>query len=345
MSTRPHRRRPAFTLIELLVVIALIGLLIALLLPAVQQAREAARRLQCKNHLKQIGLAFHNYHTAHSVLPPGYVSAGSWPNFPGLAPADFDAATWDAAPGWGWGALLLPFLDQAPLAQSLDWRLPVWHPQHAPAITTLLPVFQCPTVTGLRGPFIVVDAAGVPLLKASNSVRLARSHYVATHGQEECWGDCGGPLGTVNGNAARLADGPFYRNSRTRFRDFSDGLSNGILLGEHTSTLSDKTWVGVVPGAFTHPRLDSPENAPESAATLLLVHTGPAIGEVDLLGNPIIHPPNFPTLHVCQMQAEHPLGANVLLGDGSVRFVSDSVDLNTFAALNSISEGEVIGAY
>src|SRR5205809_2892375 len=105
-------RRSAFTLIELLVVIAIIAVLVALLLPAVQQAREAARRSQCKNNLKQIGLALQNYHSSANRFPPGYVAGATYP------------AT---SNGWGWSAMILPYLDQAPLYRKINFGLPVEH--------------------------------------------------------------------------------------------------------------------------------------------------------------------------------------------------------------------------
>jgi prepilin-type N-terminal cleavage/methylation domain-containing protein len=345
ISTYPANRRKGFTLIELLVVIAIIAILISLLLPAVQQAREAARRTQCRNNLKQLGLAVHNYESSHTTLPSGYISFGRYSQITTLAADDFDAVTWDGTPGWGWGTLLLPYLDQAPLATALNASLPIWDLSHSTAVTTKLPAFLCPSVSGSHDALTVVDAANAPLLKQGRQVRLGRSHYVASHGQEECWGDCGGPSGGHNGDVARIADGPFYRNSHTRFRDVADGLSNTVLLGEHTSRLSDKTWVGVVPSAVVFPRLSSPDNAPESAAGLVFVHSGPAIGEADLFGNPIIHPPNYPTLHVCQMQSEHTGGAHCLMGDGAVRFISENIHRPTFAAMTSIREGEVVGEY
>lgn len=113
-----------FTLIELLVVIAIIAVLVALLLPAVQQAREAARRTQCKNNLKQMGLALHNYHDVHTVLPAGYFS---FPTSDGTGPAsaEIDPDTWDGGPGWGWGASILPFLEQSSITKQIDTRNPI----------------------------------------------------------------------------------------------------------------------------------------------------------------------------------------------------------------------------
>src|SRR5690606_17395554 len=146
-------------------------------------------------------------------------------------------------------------------------------------------------------------------------------------------------------DVSRVADGPFFRNSRTQFRDITDGTTNTIFLGEHSSTLSEKTCVGVVRGAFTHPRFSTPENGPDATATLMHVHAGPPGGELDITGFPIIHPVNFPTYHVGQMFSEHPGGGQIGLGDGSVRFVSENIDLLLWAELSSMGEGEVIGEF
>lgn len=353
------RNSRGFTLIELLVVIAIIAVLVSLLLPAVQQAREAARRSQCKNNLKQIGLALHNYHDTHSAFPAGYYS---WGTSNGSAPAwaNIDPDTWDAAPGWGWGTMLLPFLDQSSLYNRLDVNRACFDPSNAISVATKLPVFLCPTSSGEEEPFLAQDDTGSPLTINGNQILLGRSHYVASHGQESCWGECGSSttgevftniytsstaMVTINGDASRVADGPFFRNSRTKFRDVTDGTSNTIFIGEHSSKLSDKTWVGVVPGAFTHPRFSTPENGPDAAATLTLVHAGPSGGELDITGFPIIHPINFPTFHVGQMYSEHIGGGHILLGDGSVRFLSENIDLFLFAELSSMNEGEPVGPF
>lgn len=352
-------QRRAFTLIELLVVIAIIAILISLLMPAVQQAREAARRTQCRNNLKQLGLALHNYHDVHSRFPAGYFS---YPTSDGSAPAwaELDAQTWDGAPGWSWAAMLLPHLDQANVTNAIDFDQPLWDPRHRDAIATKLSVFLCPSSSGGDEPFTVEDASGAPRLINGQPITVGRSHYVASHGQESCWGECGAASTgivftdiytsttrtvTINGDVGVVSDGPFYRNSGTRFRDVTDGLTNTIFLGEHSSKLSDKTWVGVVPGASTPPRFTSPENGPDAAATMVLVHGGPSGGELDITGFPIIHPVNFPTYHVGQMYSEHVGGGHICLGDGSVRFVSENIDLFLWAELSSMNEGEVTGEF
>src|SRR5579871_5884386 len=135
--------RKAFTLIELLVVIAIIGVLVGLLLPAVQKVREAAARMSCENNLKQIGLALHNYESAYQKLPPGYVASGAYVN-----------GTSDTAPGWTWGALILPFMEQQNLYQQYNLSQPV---QNCPAAQTRVTTFICPSDIAPDAPFAVTD--------------------------------------------------------------------------------------------------------------------------------------------------------------------------------------------
>ncbi|PQO31363.1 prepilin-type cleavage/methylation domain-containing protein [Blastopirellula marina] len=348
--------RRGFTLVELLVVIAIIGVLIALLLPAVQQAREAARRMQCTNNLKQIGLAVHNYASTHRVFPSGYVSYATRDGN-GPAWAAIDSDTWDAAPGWGWAALILPFMEQRTITDSLNMGRSIWDSANRPFIDTKLEAYLCPSSSGDHDPFTLRDSSGNALSRYGSSIVVGRSHYIASHGQESCWGDCGssasGPVFTniytgatktvqIHGDASKVADGPFYRNSKVSFRDVTDGTTNTLFISEHSSKLSDKTWVGVIPGAYTHPRYSTPENGPDAAATLVMMHVGPSGGELDITGDPIIHPMNFPTLHVGQMYSEHPSGGNVLFGDGSVSLQPETIDLILAAELASMNEGEVI---
>ncbi len=354
-------RRHAFTLIELLVVIAIIGVLTSLLLPAVQQAREAARRISCGNKLRQLGLGLYNYESARGRFPPGFTSG---PTNDGTAGTGVyvDPVTWNAAPGWGWNTYLLPYLEASNITDRINYSRPIWAPEHREIVSTQLPMLMCPSSSGDTEPFAIVDDAEVPFSPDGNAqVTLGRSHYVASQGQESAWGEEAGAgiSGTVftniytfdtksvqiRGDVSRVADGPFYRNSKTRLAEVTDGASNTIFLGEHASSLSDKTWVGVVPSAVVHPKFSSPENGPDGAATLVLFHMGPSGGELDITGYPIIHPVNFPTYHVGQMYAEHLTGGNVCMGDASVQFIAEDVDLTVWAELSSISEGEVIGEW
>ncbi len=350
--------RRAFTLVELLVVIAIIGMLVGLLLPAVQAAREAARNMQCQNNLKQIGLAVLNYESAHRVFPSGYVSYatrnGAGPNWAAL-----DRQSWDGAPGWGWAALILPYIEQASLAGRLNMQLPPWDTTNRGLVTASIATYQCPSSSGDREAFVLRDEAGAVLARYGAPLMVGRSHYAANHGQESCWGECGSAatgvvftdiytsstkVVAIGGDVSRVADGPFFRNSKVGMREITDGTSTTIFISEHSSRLSDKSWVGAIPGAFVHPRLISPENRPEAAAALTLLHIGPSGGELDIVGFPIIHPMNFPTYHVCQMYSEHLGGGNVLYGDGSVRFMPETIDLLVAAELASMSEGEVVQA-
>lgn len=316
--------RAAFTLVELLVVIAIIGILIGLLMPAVQAARESARRAHCTNNLKQLGLAFQNYHDALRQFPPAYIIQPGGGGLNGTP----DAQTRDAGPGWAWGMLLLPYMEQQAAYDAFDKNRPCWDAANGTAARNKQSGFLCPSATGDRGPFRVINGSGQTL------ATFGRSHYVANVGQEEPWGL------TLDDYSA-VADGPLYRNSTTSASDVTDGLSNTVFLGEHHPVLSSKTWVGVVPGALVCPTPRFAFSDCDAAATLVQVHSGPASDEIPS----VIHPPNSPLCHVCQMYSDHPPGCNVLLGDGSVRFVSEFINQLTWAALSSRTMGETVGPY
>lgn len=315
-SCSPERH--AFTLIELLVVIAIIGILIGLLLPAVQKVRESATRVQSQNNLKQIGLAMHGHHDYLGQFPPGYQSG-----YPGQTVPNIDAA-----PGWGWGTHLLPYVEQDSLYRQLRLDLPCWHATNAAALRNAPKVFQNPAAPNV-GPTMKVVNGGGSLL-----AEFGISHYVANNGQDESWAYDIADLSGIRGT------GPFFRNSKTKIIAVTDGLSNTAFIGEHT-TVSDKTWVGVVPGADVCPAdpFRFPFTACDLGATLVLCHSGPAATEPG-----IVHPPAFPTCHVCQMYAPY-RGGNVLFGDGSVRFIPVTINLNTWAALSSMNLGDVPGDF
>src|SRR3954454_15319894 len=151
MHRLPVRGRFGFTLIELLVVIAIIAVLIGLLLPAIQKVREAAARAKCQNNLKQIGLAFHNYHSAKGRFPSGFVSRAVSEDGPGLGP------------GWGWAAFLLPYLEQEPLFRRIDLTRDVADPANAAARVASVPLFLCPSDDPAGPTFTAAGASGGPI--------------------------------------------------------------------------------------------------------------------------------------------------------------------------------------
>src|SRR5262245_40634857 len=348
------RSTAGFTLVELLVVIAIIGILVSLLLPAVQQAREVARRVSCANRLKQIGLALLNYESTHKIFPPAYITAN-----PAADGSAFGVSYGDeyrnGPSGFAWGTLLLPFLEQQSLYEQFNFNVACWAPANATATQARVTVCLCPSATGGSNGFNVQrEGADVRHgVDFNPPIRFAHSHYVTNAGIHQPWGrttpycfdyDVPEPVPENNNLPARM-DGPFYRNARIRVASVTDGLSNTVFIGEHSSFLSNKTWVGVVPHAVTPPRLDLRAWPSENngAGCLVGVHSGP-----DTHDHPevIIHAPNNPFGHTDEMWGEHPIGCNVLMGDGSVRFASAFINPNTWVALSTRDCGdEISGDY
>lgn len=218
--------RRAFTLIELLVVIAIVGILMAMLVPAVQAARESARRASCSNNLRQIGIAIHVYHDVQQCIPPGWVGMNS------AGAHDAEGNT-----GWGWAAHLLPQLEQSVVANNTNFQVPILNAANADSRLTKLEFFICPSDVTPETDFVLDSESGGPLAK------LAKSNYVGNFGTQELE-DCEGlPVGQQC-----KSDGAFFHNSYVNFGLFTDGLSHSFLVGERSAEKGFSTWVGVVPG-------------------------------------------------------------------------------------------------
>jgi prepilin-type N-terminal cleavage/methylation domain-containing protein len=206
-----NRPRAGFTLIELLVVIAIIGVLVGLLLPAVQAAREAARRMSCSNNLKQLVLGIHNYESVFKRLPPGYLHK------PGPPGPMLEANHM----GFAWGSMILPQIEQPGLFEQFDFTRPVFDAANLVARETSIATFLCPSDTYSEDSFVVRDES------VTRNERYSAASYAAN------WGPS---TAAVNLDDTPLAsEGVFYRNSGTKFRDILDGLANTLALGERTN--------------------------------------------------------------------------------------------------------------
>jgi prepilin-type N-terminal cleavage/methylation domain-containing protein len=293
--------RRGFTLIELLVVIALLGVLAALLLPAVQAAREAARKVQCRNNLKQMGIALHQYHDGHACFPIGYVAA------PSLDPA----AT---SPGWGWGARLLPQLEQGPLFDAINVNLAVEHAANLTARTSRLAVFVCPTDRP-TGRFAVVRDDGSPIVEAETN------SYAGNYGR-------GGEIA----DAPEQGNGVFLRNRVVALGDLIDGSSRTFAFGERGSLLTRTAWAGAINGGvcMVTPGAPTSSRAVEEGGVQVLAHTGSAV-----VNGPDADPDDF--------FSPHAGGAHFLMGDGSAHFIKSSIHVEVYRALSSRNGGEVVG--
>lgn len=312
------RRRPGFTLIELLVVIAIIGVLVSLLLPAVQAAREQARRTACMNNLKQMGLAMSSYIAEHGVFPPGYVSL-------------YDSyAMQDTGPGWGWGAMLLPQLEQQPLYNQIQFNVSIVDPSHLTVRTTPLAGFLCPsdvmppTWTASYG--IVKYWRGKILSFEKPICDIASANYVGVFGIGEPGVD---------------GEGVFFRNSAVGTRDVTDGLSTTLCVGERSTNLNlnrgQATWVGSVPGAVFWSCARNPIDPDagggchsEDGSGMTLGHTGEG------------HGPGDPAGDINQFLSQHGRAAHFLFCDGHVRLIQNTINYMAYKAMSTRGEGEVI---
>lgn len=322
ISRSEPKKRNGFTLIELLVVIAIIAILVSLLLPAVQQAREAARRSSCKNNLKQLGLAMHNYHDVYRVFPPGWIGANAAGPHTGLGSSDLTGF----ANGFAWGAMILPYIEESSLYDQLDFSLPLTAPANTSSIGVRVATFQC-----LSDPkpdtAAVTDSAG-------NSFTLGTSNYMGVFGIRDV-DDCIIGVG-VSATEQCRAEGILYHNSKVAIRDITDGTTHTLMLGERTTfypNLNTRTnpfygfWMGLVPNSDEGAErfLCHTEHNPNYA--LAKDSAGMSLGDAGDFGS------------------SHTGGAQFVLADGSVRFISENVDSLTFQKLGQIADGQIVGEF
>jgi prepilin-type N-terminal cleavage/methylation domain-containing protein/prepilin-type processing-associated H-X9-DG protein len=286
------RLKKGLTLVELLVVIAIVSILAALLLPAIQAAREAARRLQCTNNTRQIGLALQTHHDTFQRLPSGWIA---YPPH--------------GEPGWSWATRLLQHIEQQNLVQGSGFgahsggsggpggpggsgggaAFQIRHASNKLLRETPIVTFLCPSDPTEKLFTLHQGGPGGPAM-----FDVARANYVGVFG-----------TGIIESTPA-AGQGCFFQNSSIRFADISDGLSNTLLVGEHASRLEHATWVGAVPGAHRH-----------------MARVVSSAGRV----------PNHVPNDIADFSSFHPGGANFVLGDGSVRLISDQIDRIVFQAL------------
>lgn len=343
------RRKRGFTLIELLVVIAIIAILISLLLPAVQQAREAARRTQCANNLKQIGIALHAYHDSHGMFPPGNLIRlpraleQANPNVLRVQGANECAS-------WGWGAMLLPHLEQSNLYSMLgidkDATLDEAHFFRYKLLATQIPTYLCPsdiTESHLNRERCLKTRLGgeVCVVYAGEAI----SNYVAS-----------APLANRPdgvGPGGFWDRGVFTGNSDTSIRDIADGTSNTLLGGERRTRFGGHA--SIWPGANFG--IDGDTGATRETvygSTFFRMQTGKptmanCFGEE---ANECADKPRW------AFSSEHMQGANFLMADGSVRFLSENINSatrmqnyedevmwGTYQKLQIRDDGQILGKF
>lgn len=332
--------RRGFTLVELLVVIAIIGILIALLLPAVQSAREAARRLACSSNMRQVALAMLNYEGTHRVLPPGLIATPMYSQPP-------------ASSGWpGHTALsqVLPYLEAGNVANQYHYDHRNLHPINATATSHHIPVYLCPSD----------DAGDRVLLNGTPDSAWGRSNVVVCFGTDTMLQDANGVNIAQTSNLQGVnytTDGAFQLDKGRSMQEFTDGTSNSAMLAEVVSGRDDVkeppgdlnfdsrgVWAWHMAGASLYMHRNTPNSGVGDA---MWMH--PSVGHncVDMpaanLPCDLSHGTQYDKFHAAA-RSRHPGGVQVAFADGHVAFIPEEIDLDVWQQLGSINDGEVISS-
>ena len=293
----------AFTLVELLVVIAIIGVLVALLLPAIQSTREAARKTQCANNLKQIGLGMHNYLVSHGAFPPGYIS---------VVLADHD----DGGPGWSWAPHIIPFMEEVTLREQINFAEPLKNAASNTVRMTTLPLFICPSDDGFE------PIVNIPSKSSTITIcQMAGANYVAS-------------AGTVRPTCKLCRDrfdGVFGRNRAIKPKELLDGLTKTLAVGERSSRWSRPALWGVVPNSKI---IDNQKPDLYAAGPAYVLGTTFAEGfNIESSEDDMAH--GTIGTFAESYGSNHPGGAFFLFCDAAVRFVYDDADPGIMNALST----------
>ncbi len=332
-SGRNVGKANGFTLVELLVVIAIIGILIALLLPAVQAAREAARRMQCSNHLKQIGLAMHNYANSHRALPIGLqaspvgAASGGRPRMPGHTAL----------------AMILAFNEQANILALYHSEYANSHQINREATQTQIAVYQCPSD----------DSSGRTAINEGMGTAMSRSNYVVCFGSATMLPNANGINIMENGSRAGInfeTNGAFRVDRSRKWNCFQDGASNTVLASEVLAGKDDfkgpgdkqwdarGMWAWHMMGAFSYTHLHAP-NSEVGDAMQAAGSQDCVVGKKMPCDNS--HGSRWDEFHAAARSC-HSGGVNAVFGDGHVSFINETIALKTWQCLGSMNDGQVI---